>query len=316
MNNLNKTPIVSVIMSVYNAEKYLEKAIKSILTQTFDNFEFIIINDASTDDSLNIIHSFLDDRIRLIEKEKNKGFKGFVENLNLGLDLAKGKYIARMDADDIAHPTRFKKQINFLEHKPHIFMVGSSMDLIDESDNYIKKLSAVKDHQSIVKRFNYDNPMYHPALMYRRTEIRYRDVFRGCEDFDFHLQHLSKGLKFENIEESLIKYRILENSISRSDHKISKLIALECARDSFVLRENSNINSDFDVEVKFDIRNSQFTKEERMYNLNVALRYNSPIYSELLTFYQLNFLRYKIFKQPLLRKLYSKLILRFQPKIK
>lgn len=303
-------------MSVYNAELYLQKSISSILEQTVDDFEFIIINDASTDGSLNIIHSFSDDRIRLVEKEKNKGFKGFVENLNLGLDKAKGKYIARMDADDIAYSTRFEKQINFLEHNPHIFMLGSSMDLIDKSDNFIKKLSAVKGHQSIVKRFNYDNPMYHPALMYRRTEVRYRNVFRGCEDFDFHLQHLSKGLKFENLDDSLLKYRILENSISRSDHKMSKLIALECARDSFVLRRKSNINSDFDVEAKFNFRNSQLTEEERRYNLNVALRYNSPMYSELLDFYQLNFLIYNFFKQPLLRKLYSKLILRFQPKIK
>ncbi len=311
-----KKPLLSVIMSVYNAELYLQKSISSILEQTVDDFEFIIINDASTDGSLNIIHSFSDDRIRLVEKEKNKGFKGFVENLNLGLDKAKGKYIARMDADDIAYSTRFEKQINFLEHNPHIFMLGSSMDLIDKSDNFIKKLSAVKGHQSIVKRFNYDNPMYHPALMYRRTEVRYRNVFRGCEDFDFHLQHLSKGLKFENLDDSLLKYRILENSISRSDHKMSKLIALECARDSFVLRRKSNINSDFDVEAKFNFRNSQLTEEERRYNLNVALRYNSPMYSELLDFYQLNFLIYNFFKQPLLRKLYSKLILRFQPKIK
>lgn len=109
------SPILSVVMSVYNAEKYLSQAIESILNQSFEDFEFIIIEDCSTDNSLKIIKNYAinDKRIRIIQKAKNKKMRGFIENLNIGLSEAKGKYIARMDSDDISHPDRFEKQVLF-----------------------------------------------------------------------------------------------------------------------------------------------------------------------------------------------------------
>src|SRR5438094_2743094 len=100
----NNDPLISVLLPVYNASAYLATAIESILTQTFRNYELIIINDGSTDDSLSIIRSFTDDRIKLIDNPANIGL---IESLNKGIDLARGKYIARMDADDISLPTRF-----------------------------------------------------------------------------------------------------------------------------------------------------------------------------------------------------------------
>ena len=110
-----KNPLVSILMPVYNSEKYLREAIKSILNQTFTNFELIIINDGSTDNSLKIIKSFKDNRIKII---KNKGNLGLIKTLNKGIDLAQGKYIARMDADDIAMPKRLEKQIAFFNENP------------------------------------------------------------------------------------------------------------------------------------------------------------------------------------------------------
>ena len=105
-------PLVSVLMAVYNGEKYLLEAIESILNQTYTNFEFLIINDGSTDSTEEIILSYSDQRIRYIKNEQNLKL---IASLNKGLDLAKGKYIARMDADDISLPDRLEKQVNFLE---------------------------------------------------------------------------------------------------------------------------------------------------------------------------------------------------------
>ena len=115
---MEKNPLISVVMSVYNAETYLSHAIESVLNQTYDNFEFIIIEDCSTDNSKEILQNYaiVDSRIKIIYKEKNKGTLGFIENLNFGIENARGKYIARMDADDICHRERFEKQVSFLEN--------------------------------------------------------------------------------------------------------------------------------------------------------------------------------------------------------
>ena len=123
-------PKVSVLMSVYNGEKYLKEAIKSILGQSFKDFEFIIINDGSIDKTEKIIKVFNDKRIVLINQENI----GLTKSLNNGLKLAQGDYIARMDADDVALSYRLEKQVKFLDSNPHIFLVGSSCYLINESN--------------------------------------------------------------------------------------------------------------------------------------------------------------------------------------
>lgn len=117
----SKCPQISVIMSVYNGEKYLREAIDSILNQTFTHFEFIIVNDGSTDKSLNIIKSYNGSRIILVQQEN----KGLAAALNEGIKIAKGKYIAMMDADDISLPTRLEKQIQFMEAHPEYVAIGS-----------------------------------------------------------------------------------------------------------------------------------------------------------------------------------------------
>ncbi|HAS7841575.1 TPA: glycosyltransferase family 2 protein, partial [Vibrio cholerae] len=125
------SPKISVVMSVYNGEKYLGEAIDSILKQTFSDFEFIIINDGSTDKTLEIIKSYMkkDDRIVLVSREN----KGLIVSLNEGLDLAKGQYIARMDADDISIKSRFEKQIEFLDSNPDIGVCGTWVEVFGEN---------------------------------------------------------------------------------------------------------------------------------------------------------------------------------------
>ena len=112
---------ISVVMSVYNSEKYIIEAIESVLSQTFNDFEFIIVNDGSTDNSLSLIKSINDPRIKIIDQEN----KGLSKALNIGINIAKGKYIARLDADDIALPTRFEKQYKFLENNPECVALGT-----------------------------------------------------------------------------------------------------------------------------------------------------------------------------------------------
>ena len=120
--------LISVIMSNYNTpEEYLREAIESILNQTYKNFEFIIIDDCSTDNSLEIIKSYNDERIVLIENEENIGL---TKSINKGLAVAKGEYIARMDADDVSLPQRFEKQINYMNDHTELIVCGSSMELI------------------------------------------------------------------------------------------------------------------------------------------------------------------------------------------
>lgn len=132
--SMNNNPMISVVMSVYNGEKYLKDTIDSILNQTEDSFEYIIINDCSTDDSLNILREYekLDDRIVIINNEKNLKLPA---SLNKGIRIAKGKYIARMDADDIAYSNRFSVQLKTLENNPEYDFIGSLVECFYNEDN-------------------------------------------------------------------------------------------------------------------------------------------------------------------------------------
>ena len=129
-----RNPKITVLMPVYNGEKYLREAIGSILNQTFNDFEFLIINDSSTDSTREIILSYDDTRIRLEDNEKNIGL---THSLNKGLRLAKGKYVARMDADDISLPDRLEKQLAVIENNTDVSIVACWIDIIDKNNTYI-----------------------------------------------------------------------------------------------------------------------------------------------------------------------------------
>ena len=268
-------------MSVYNGEKYLAQAVDSVLSQTFKDFEFIIIDDCSIDRTSEILQDYhkQDSRIKLIRKNENKGFKGFVENLNIGLREAKGIYIARMDADDICVKDRLEKQVKFLDENPETFLVGSSMYLIDENGTQTKILRAIPDFENIKKRTRIDNPMFHPAIMFRNIEgLFYRDKMYACEDFDFHLRNITENRKLENISEPLLYYRILEKSISRAGNTFVKRIFLEKAKSFY--KERMQTGKDayeiFDDEHFLQILNPDFhnSKEELKFAAEVAILYS------------------------------------------
>jgi glycosyltransferase involved in cell wall biosynthesis len=154
---------VSVILSAYNAEKYLAIAVKSILDQTFGDFELFLINDASTDGTGDIIRSFSDTRIIHINNGINLGV---AVSANKCMDAANGEYIARMDADDISLPHRFERQVKFMDENPDIGICGSWIDTIGPYNNYTNKYPA--DHAEIKYRMLYENFFCQPVIMLRK----------------------------------------------------------------------------------------------------------------------------------------------------
>ncbi len=163
------SPRVTVLMPVYNGEKYLREAIDSILAQTFANFEFLIVNDGSTDNSVPLIESYADARIHLVHNATNSGL---VASLNKGLGLARGEYIARMDCDDISLPTRLEKQLAFMDDHPEIGILGSACQFIDDSGAPGFVWANPEQHQLIRWHLCFTCPMCHPTVMMRTDLVR------------------------------------------------------------------------------------------------------------------------------------------------
>ena len=207
-------PKISIIFPVYNGEKYLRESINSILSQTFESFELILINDCSADGSQKIINEFAkrDKRIVLINNQKNIGLP---KTLNKGLESAKGKYIARMDQDDISLEDRLKVQYNYLERHPNIFLIGSSAVVIDEAGRRMGVFEKYDNYKKIKKKLLKSNPIVHPSIMFRnKGELFYREKFKtSSEDYDLYLRLLSRGEKITNLPNFLIKYRIGRDSL-------------------------------------------------------------------------------------------------------
>jgi glycosyltransferase involved in cell wall biosynthesis len=203
-------PILSVLLPVYNAEKYLVAAIESILQQTYSNFYFIIINDGSTDNSLNILQSFAknDDRIQLISRDN----KGLVYTLNEGLALIKTPYVARMDADDIALPTRFEKQMDYILNNNDCLLLGSRVIIIDSDGDEICEMGDYFSHDEIDQGLleKKGQLIYHPSIIFQKKIIDqlggYRGKYPHVEDLDLFLRVSEQG-KVENLKEPLLKYR-------------------------------------------------------------------------------------------------------------
>lgn len=273
--------LVSVIMSVYNGEKYLVQAIDSILNQTYQNFEFIIIEDCSTDNSLDILEEYAkkDSRIKIIKKEKNIGIKGFIENLNLGISIAVGKYIARMDQDDVSLPERFQKQVDFLENNPEITLVGAQLNLINEQNKITGEAIAALQHRDIVKRITSQIQLFHPVIMFRKDQnIQYREKFLYCEDYDLYLNLITQGKKLANLNEKLLNYRILANSISRKDDVFTKKLMLEKALYFYQSRKKngSDFYENFENKEVLEINNINYknSKSELFFAMDAAIKLN------------------------------------------
>lgn len=210
-----RTPEISVIMPIYNAAPFLKESIESILDQTYTDFELLLLNDKSTDNSLEIILEYKqhDSRIIVIDKKSNIGPANI---RNEGISTAKGKFIALMDADDIALPNRFEKQINVFKKNPEIGVCGTWFTLFGSKKN--KTIKHNKEHDAIKISFLHNCGIGNPTVMLRKNilnNLEFNNDYVPAEDYDLWSRLLSKT-KFYNIPESLLNYRQHNNNISKT----------------------------------------------------------------------------------------------------
>lgn len=226
--------LVSVIMSNYNTpEEYLRASIESILNQTYQNFEFIIVDDCSTDNSLSIIESYTDDRIKIIKNPQNLGI---TKSLNRALAVARGEFVARMDADDISLETRFAKQVEFLKNHPDHIVCGTGVRLIGDwqtkhTNEYICSIIPDKETYQIQLLFsNYPN-IVHPTAMFNHNillkhNITYNENYPLAQDYRMWVS-CSEASECANINEILLKYRVHGKAVSNDKKELQKKIAIQ-----------------------------------------------------------------------------------------
>lgn len=311
------SPKISVIMSAYNSEKYLEDSINSILNQSFKDFEFIIVNDCSTDSSLKIIKKYQreDNRIKLIDNSKKINL---ANSLNKCLKVSKGKYIARMDADDISIKNRLEVQYNFMEENKDIFLCGGSAIVINEYGKREGKFLKYDSYNRIKRKLLDSNPLIHPSIFFRNTRgLFYRGGFELSQDYDFYLRILESNRKITNIPDLIIMYRIYnenEDKIKKQRYYFNKakefyLQRRKTGKDNYpdfndkqFILENMHIDSirtgiETRILIKFqDNQMKEVRKEIKIYFNKYGLNKRFAVY------YILSFLPFKFIK--LLRKIF------------
>ena len=225
---MSSIPKLSVIMPVYNAGVFLFSAIDSILKQTFTDYEFIIIDDGSTDDSLSVIKQFseTDSRIHILSREN----KGLLYSLNEGISLAKGEFIARMDADDISMPLRFEKQLALMD-AVSLDICGCHFVTIDEANKKIDSTLTPLSQDALIANLALTVPFAHGSVMIRnqfllKHHLQYgQEKYTSAEDYALWAQMFYKGARFGNVDEFLFQYREYSTSVSKLNTKKLKLDA-------------------------------------------------------------------------------------------
>ena len=281
-----EVPLISVIMPVYNAEKYLKEAIDSILIQTEANFELIIINDGSTDTSLSIIEEYenLDSRVKVID-QKNKGL---VYSLNLGITEAKGKYIARMDADDISLENRFKEQVKLLDDGYDL--CGCHFHLITEDGNLSSSrvVSIDSDFQSVI--LTRSTPFAHGSVMIRKAfllknNLEYsRKKYTSAEDYYLWVQCFEHGARITNADNYLFSYRDFDSSLSKMNSKKNLSDARMISRE-FIQNNFNKIERDLEATLSNRSSLTSFEQEQLgFYLFNTILKRNIKKTSNYLNF--------------------------------
>lgn len=252
---IEKSPMISVIMSTYNRENYLPAAMESILNQTYTDFEFIIIDDASTDNTAKLLQEYQekDSRIVVISNPQNLGYN---KNLTTGFKLAKGKYLARMDDDDISLPTRFEKQVDFLEKNPDITVVGTFIEIF--GNNPMKSWCTLTDWDELAVAMNFYNPICHPSVMIRNSFLKehnlaYDPEVLYAEEYDLWKNIIFLGGKLANIPEVLLKYRSHLQNVSQK-------------------KDTSKIQTDFANSIRNQLLSRMFSKT-KIAELNKKLIY-------------------------------------------
>ena len=250
---MKQNPIVSVLMPVYNGEKYLSEAIESVLNQTFTDYEFIIINDGSTDRSKQIILRYIknEKRIRLLENEKNLGL---VQTLNKGLELARGVYIARMDADDICHQDRFLKQVRYMNNYPEVAICGTSYQTFGaKKATYILPV----EHDAIKVGLIFGPSICHPSVFIRSSFIK-----------SSGLQYLSETFPAED-------YKIWVNTAKLEHlHNLSEVLLFYREHELQISTENKQWQKKQTDKIRLEVLDwlySGFSEEQKQFHINVFI---------------------------------------------
>lgn len=208
------SPKVSVLMSAYNAATHIQSAINSVLNQTFTDWELLVIDDGSTDQTSTILQTFHDPRLRLLKNNLNIGL---TKSLNLALRQARGEYVARLDADDLSLPERFSQQVHFLDRHPEIVLVGTLAKLIDSEGSLFDYQKTPTDPDIIKFSLLFGNPITHSSIMFSRKIVLdlggYNEQFRYAQDFDLYSRLVQKH-RIAILPELLVKYRRHSQSIT------------------------------------------------------------------------------------------------------
>ncbi|MBU1046181.1 glycosyltransferase [Patescibacteria group bacterium] len=290
---IKENPKITVLMPVFNGEKYLKEAIESVLNQTFTNFEFLIINDGSTDSTEKIIKSYSDSRIKLINNKKNIGV---IRSLNKGLSLSKGEYIARMDADDISLPKRLEIQVEFMDKNPQIGIAGAWAKIIGEKK--IRCSKPIVNQEKIKIALLFKCPMIHPSVIIRKNflvknNLNYNIKYKHAEDYDLWTRAI-KYFPITNIKKTLIQYRIHDSNISKTQSNNQNETATQIRVRQ--LKENLKINpTDEDITIHENIYKPEsheikdfLENEENWFNLlknqnKITNFYKEPEFSQVLS---------------------------------
>jgi glycosyltransferase involved in cell wall biosynthesis len=214
-------PKITVLMPLFNGERFVREALESILGQTFTDFEFLIIDDGSTDASVQLVESYDDPRIRLISNHRNLGVTA---TLNQGINLAQGEYIARMDCDDVSLPTRLAEQVAYLEQHPDCAMVAVKVSMVDEGGKEIGAWLDDKQTPTSEEMYRFlprGNCIAHPGIMIRKailSRYRYNEHQRVAQDYDLWLRMAADRLVFAKLAEPLLRYRLNADSVTANSN--------------------------------------------------------------------------------------------------
>ncbi len=256
--------LISVVMSNYNTdESYLRASIESILNQTYKNFEFIIVDDCSTDNSVNVIESYTDKRIKLI---KNKENMGLTKSLNIAIKSAKGEFIARMDADDISLPQRFEKQVEFLTHNPEFIACGTAIKIIGgqkEGKIIRRTIPDIETFRIYLLFGNYPN-IAHPTAMFnhsllKKHNIEYDEKYLLAQDYKMWV-NCSKYAPCYNLDDVLLQYRIHNKAVSTEKQQLQKDIVTQ-----IIVEQLQSLKMSCDYEILETHRDFMF--ERKSYDL-------------------------------------------------
>lgn len=236
----NIIPKISVLMPVFNCRQYIEESVNSIINQTFTDFEFLIIDDCSTDGTFEYLQSLSDPRINLIRKTQNSGH---TISLNMGLELAKGEYIARMDGDDVSLPERLTKQVDFLETHPEIGVLGTRVQIMDAFGNISHTLQFPTQHGVLRWSLCFYNPIVHPSVIMRREIIEraggYNPDMKHAEDYDLW-RRLSGLTRLSNLQDVLFCLRKHDANVSILNPPEERRFSVQVSRQmiSHILNED------------------------------------------------------------------------------